>query len=64
MAVPKKKTSHRKQAQRRAANSRLDAPALVECPQCRSARQPHHVCPTCGYYDGRAVIQHEAAGAK
>ncbi len=64
MAVPKKKTSHMKQAQRRAANWKLKAPALVECPQCRSSRLPHHVCPTCGFYDGREVIKHEVAETK
>ncbi|MCG0237930.1 MAG: 50S ribosomal protein L32 [Firmicutes bacterium] len=64
MAVPKKKTTHRKQAQRRAQNFRLAAPTLVECSQCGSPKLPHHVCPTCGYYAGRQVVSQEAAAAE
>lgn len=60
MAVPKKKKSHMKQMQRRA-HWKLEAPPLVECPQCKQARLAHHVCPHCGYYDGRAVLKVGAA---
>jgi large subunit ribosomal protein L32 len=30
-----------------------------ECPQCHSPKLPHHVCPTCGTYNGREVIKME-----
>ncbi|BDG60618.1 50S ribosomal protein L32 [Caldinitratiruptor microaerophilus] len=63
MAVPKKKKSHRKQAQRRA-HWKLTAPTLVECPRCRSMKRPHHVCPTCGHYDGRQVLKVAGAGTE
>jgi large subunit ribosomal protein L32 len=35
------------------------APNLVECNNraCRAQKLPHIVCPTCGQYDGRQVIQ-------
>jgi large subunit ribosomal protein L32 len=53
--VPKKKTPRSAKGKRR---SHLHTPAvpLTECPQCHSARQPHHVCPSCGYYKGREAI--------
>ena len=29
----------------------------VECPQCHARMVPHRVCPTCGFYAGRQVIE-------
>ena len=26
-----------------------------ECPNCRALKEPHRVCPSCGYYKGREV---------
>ena len=40
----------------RRANWKLTAPGLVECPQCHEQMRPHHVCPECGYYNGKQVI--------
>lgn len=57
MAVPKRKTSKAKRDSRRAANVRLTAPGLSECPQCHSSKLPHRVCPECGFYDGREVVE-------
>ncbi len=59
-AVPKKKTSHSKQGRRRT-NLKLKLATLVPCPHCHQLRPDHHVCPTCGYYNGREVID---VGAK
>lgn len=60
MAVPKHKVS--KQAGRtRFANAyKVAAPTLVECPQCHELKAPHKVCPKCGYYDGKLVVEHKA----
>jgi len=55
MAVPKRKMSKSRRDKRRA-NWKLTAPHLVPCPQCHQPKLPHHVCPNCGYYDGREVI--------
>lgn len=41
---------------RRAYNSVLHLPKVQACPQCGEARRPHHVCPSCGFYNGRQVI--------
>ncbi|MFA6457838.1 MAG: 50S ribosomal protein L32 [Patescibacteria group bacterium] len=36
----------------------------VACPKCKSPRQPHTACPTCGYYRGRVVIDLAKKDAK
>ena len=56
MAVPKRKTSKARRDQRRA-NWKLEAPGFVACPQCHEQKMPHHVCPECGYYDGKEVVK-------
>ncbi len=56
MAVPKKKTSKAKTRSRRASAWQLDAPARSICPRCRAAKLPHTVCPSCGWYRDRQVL--------
>jgi large subunit ribosomal protein L32 len=56
MAVPKKKKSKSKSRSRRAGAWKLDAPARSTCPRCGNAKQPHTVCPTCGFYKNRIAI--------
>ncbi len=58
MAVPKKKTSVSRQGMRRA-HHHLSAPSFSECPQCHEIKRPHHVCPHCGYYKEKEVVQVE-----
>ncbi|HAM14329.1 MAG TPA: 50S ribosomal protein L32, partial [Eggerthellaceae bacterium] len=41
------------------ANSKLAAPARSVCPQCGEVKLPHRVCPNCGYYKDREVIETE-----
>lgn len=53
--VPKKKTSKSKRDMRRSHHALVPA-NLVECAQCHSKKQQHHICPSCGYYDGRKVL--------
>ncbi len=60
MAVPKKKVSKSRRNMRRSHHA-LASPASVECANCGELKRPHHVCPACGYYNGRAVAK--AAGA-
>ena len=57
MAVQKSKTS-KMRTNSRFANYKATAPALVECPQCHESKQPHKVCPHCGYYKDSVVIEH------
>ena len=60
MAVPKKRTSSTRRDKRRGTH-KVSAPRLNECPRCHSPRLPHRVCPVCGTYAGREVIEHEIA---
>lgn len=59
MAVPKNKVSKARRNTRNSANFKVAAPTLVECPQCHEKIRSHAVCPKCGYYDGKKVIETE-----
>ena len=59
MAVPKRKLSSARKNKRRSNVWKLQAPALTKCSQCGSFKSPHRVCPTCGSYTGRKVIEVE-----
>jgi large subunit ribosomal protein L32 len=56
MAVPKRKTGRMKTRSRRATHV-IDAPAKSRCPQCHEPKLPHHVCPSCGFYKDREIIE-------
>jgi large subunit ribosomal protein L32 len=56
MAVPKKKTSKSKSRSRRASAWTLRTPSRSVCPRCASAKVPHTVCGTCGWYKGRQAV--------
>jgi large subunit ribosomal protein L32 len=56
MPNPKRRHSSRRTATRRAHDG-LKRPALSECPNCHEPKQPHRVCPHCGHYKGREVIE-------
>lgn len=45
---------------RRAYNSVLKLPQLIACSQCSAPSLPHRVCPSCGYYGGKQVVNIEA----
>jgi large subunit ribosomal protein L32 len=56
MAVPKKKKSKSKSRSHRAGAWRLSAPSRSVCPRCGATKVPHVVCPSCGWYKNRVVI--------
>jgi large subunit ribosomal protein L32 len=58
MAVPKKRTSRTRRDKRRATH-KAEKARLNLCPRCHSPRLPHRVCPTCGTYKGREVVEHK-----
>lgn len=58
MAVPKKRQSSSRRDRRRSHDA-ASAPRLNECPQCHEPRLPHRVCPSCGTYAGREVVEQE-----
>jgi large subunit ribosomal protein L32 len=56
--LPKRKHSKGRRDRRRAHDA-LRAPNLVQCSNCGEKRLPHRVCPNCGHYQGREVIEIE-----
>jgi large subunit ribosomal protein L32 len=56
VAVPKRRMS-RSNTRSRRAQWKVAPVATVACPQCRSAKLPHTVCPVCGTYKGRQIIE-------
>ena len=59
MAVPKQRTGRASTHTRRSANDRISATARTVCPQCGEVKLPHRVCPNCGFYKNREVIETE-----
>ncbi|HET7452226.1 MAG TPA: 50S ribosomal protein L32 [Thermoanaerobaculia bacterium] len=55
MPNPKHRHSKARRDKRRA-HDFLAAPAMSECPNCHEAKLPHRVCPHCGHYKGKEVI--------
>lgn len=60
MAHPKRKTSKARRDKRRSHHA-IKAPVLVECGNCGEKHRMHHVCPHCGHYRGRQILEVEAA---
>ena len=73
MAVPKQKVSKARKRKRRthqgpampniASSQKVRAPGSrsgrIFCSNCNQPKVPHAVCPNCGYYRGRALIEIE-----
>ncbi len=58
MAVPKKKTSVSRKGLRRAGqHHKLYKKQIMACPNCGDPIIPLHVCPSCGTYKGREIIE-------
>jgi large subunit ribosomal protein L32 len=55
MAVPKKRTSKSRQRKRRS-QIKLESPNVVKCPNCGEEKLPHSICPACGFYKDKMVI--------
>ena len=47
----------RSRRDKRRANWKVQQPALVVCPECSEPKVPHRVCPACGTYDGRKILE-------
>ncbi len=58
MAVPKKKISKQRKRKRRT-HYKAEPVATHTCSKCGDPKIPYRVCPSCGYYGGKAVIQTE-----
>lgn len=58
MANPKRRHSKSRRDKRRAHHA-LSKPATAACDNCGEPKLPHRVCPSCGTYRGRDVIEVE-----
>ena len=56
MAVQQNKVSPSRRNKRRSHDA-LGPVNRSECPECGELKLPHHVCPSCGHYNGRSVVQ-------
>lgn len=57
MAVPQRRQSKSRKNKRRSEWRKIAGPNLVECPQCHEKRLSHAMCPSCGFYKGKAVSE-------
>jgi large subunit ribosomal protein L32 len=56
MALPKRRISKTRGAKKRT-HKKLTPASLSKCKHCGRMKKPHAVCPYCGYYNGKQVIQ-------
>lgn len=56
MAVPFRKTSKTRKRMRRT-HYKISANELTKCPNCGETIRPHRVCPECGEYKGKKVVE-------
>jgi large subunit ribosomal protein L32 len=58
MPNPKRRHSKARTGKRRA-HDHLTTPGLATCPNCQEPKLSHRVCPRCGYYKGKPVVEVE-----
>ncbi len=58
MANPKRRHSTIRQNTRRS-QWKLSKPGLTPCPRCKKPKLPHFMCPNCGYYNGKEIVNME-----
>ena len=56
--MPNPKRQHSRQRQRkRRTFYKATIPSMGTCPQCQKPILSHRVCPSCGYYKGKAILE-------
>lgn len=58
MALPKRRTSKTRKRKRRT-HYKAQAPRLASCKKCNEPKLPHRVCPSCGFYKDKVVVEVE-----
>lgn len=58
MAMPKSKISRSRRGMRRSHDA-LKTPGVHKCKNCGGLHKPHHICQSCGYYNGKEVVTAE-----
>ena len=56
MPLPKRRHSNQRTRLRRT-HYKLDVPTISKCSNCNEPVMYHHVCPSCGFYRGKKVIE-------
>jgi large subunit ribosomal protein L32 len=56
MANPTHRHSKSRRDKRRA-NWKISTPNIVTCPECQEPLLSHRVCPNCGSYKGKKIIE-------
>jgi large subunit ribosomal protein L32 len=56
MASQTNRHSKTRQGKRRS-HDHLKEPTRSICPNCSEEKLPHRICPHCGYYKGRQIIE-------
>jgi len=61
MPNPRRKISRSKRDKRRQSwAAKLNTTHLSDCGNCGEKKIPHHICPHCGFYNGKAIYTPEA----
>ena len=55
---------NRSQTKQRRSHHALTEPTLSTCAHCGDFHRPHHMCLSCGYYNGKQILDLEAEKAK
>ena len=58
MAVQQNKVSKARKNKRRSHHA-LRQPSIGRCKNCGQAAHLHRICPTCGFYKGRVIIDRD-----
>jgi len=56
MPLPKRRHSSSRQGKRRG-EQKIRIPSVSTCSNCKAPKLPHRICPVCGYYKGRQVVE-------
>ena len=58
MPVPKKRLTKRRQGNRRSqGHGKIEVKEMAKCINCSYHVMPHRVCPNCGFYKGKKILE-------
>lgn len=64
MAVPKQRHNRSRTRRRRGGHNKQEVISLVVCESCKKEIAAHKLCPYCGSYKGRVVVDPTAKAKK
>lgn len=63
--MPNPKRQHsRQRGRKRRTHWKLNPPSLGPCSHCKQPILPHRVCPFCGHYKGKLIVEQEIVTQK